>query len=93
MGAEAVIERTASGVWWWCPGCHGPHRITVPGWTVTGPDDAPTFHPSVFCNPNDPQTRCHSYVKAGKIEFLNDCHHALAGKTVQMEPWEMERLR
>lgn len=29
--------------------------------------------------------RCHCFVRDGKIEFLTDCSHALAGKTVEME--------
>jgi len=30
---------------------------------------------------------CHSFVKDGNIEFLGDCTHKLAGKTVQLERW------
>jgi len=30
-------------------------------------------------------SRCHSFVKAGQIEFLADSTHALAGKTVPLE--------
>lgn len=34
---------------------------------------------------------CHSFVRGGQIEFLNDCTHALAGKTVPMHvPSAME---
>lgn len=29
-------------------------------------------------------TVCHSFLKDGRIEFLNDCTHALAGKTVDL---------
>jgi len=29
--------------------------------------------------------RCHSFVRNGKIQYLNDCTHALAGKIVDME--------
>lgn len=29
--------------------------------------------------------RCHLFVKNGFIEYLNDCTHALAGKTVKMD--------
>lgn len=29
---------------------------------------------------------CHSYVKAGRWEFLGDCTHDLAGQTVPMVP-------
>lgn len=28
---------------------------------------------------------CHSWVKDGQIQFLNDCTHKLAGKTVPLE--------
>lgn len=28
--------------------------------------------------------RCHLYVTDGRIQFLNDCSHALAGQTVDM---------
>lgn len=28
---------------------------------------------------------CHSFVRNGKIEFLSDCTHELAGKTVELE--------
>lgn len=32
--------------------------------------------------------RCHSFVRDGKIQFLNDCQHALAGQTVDLPDWE-----
>ena len=28
--------------------------------------------------------RCHSYVRDGRIQFLSDCTHALAGQTVDL---------
>ena len=31
--------------------------------------------------------RCHSFVADGKIRFLSDCTHELAGKTVPLEPF------
>lgn len=33
--------------------------------------------------------RCHSFVTDGRIEFLNDCTHALAGQTVELPPFPM----
>jgi len=30
---------------------------------------------------------CHCFVRNGRIEFLNDCTHALAGQTVDMPKW------
>lgn len=34
-----------------------------------------------------PDARCHSFVRAGRIEFLGDCTHALAGRTVPLPDW------
>lgn len=31
---------------------------------------------------------CHSFVREGQIEFLSDCTHALAGKTVDLPSLE-----
>ena len=30
---------------------------------------------------------CHSFVTAGRIQFLADCTHALAGQTVDLPDW------
>lgn len=30
---------------------------------------------------------CHSFIRDGHIQFLSDCTHELAGKTVPMEPF------
>ena len=30
---------------------------------------------------------CHSFVTDGRIQFLDDCTHALAGKTVDLPDW------
>lgn len=66
-----------------------------PSWTFNGSMDRPTFSPSLllttgkFADPNfDDEgipglsTRCHSFIKDGQIQFLNDCTHDLKGKTV-----------
>lgn len=34
---------------------------------------------------------CHSFVTDGRIQFLNDCTHALAGQTVPIPNWPSER--
>ncbi|QLL11687.1 DUF6527 family protein [Pseudomonas chlororaphis] len=31
---------------------------------------------------------CHSFVTDGRIQFLGDCTHALAGHTVDLPDWE-----
>jgi hypothetical protein len=66
--------------WLWCPGCEDAHRITNL-WDFDGNLDQPTFSPSIL---SQGVTRCHSFVRAGFWEFLDDCDHDLAGKTVPM---------
>jgi hypothetical protein len=39
----------------------------------------PPFKPGDVYSP-----RCHSFVRDGRIEFLGDCGHALAGQTVDL---------
>jgi hypothetical protein len=31
---------------------------------------------------------CHSFIKDGKIQFLGDCTHELAGQTVNLPDWD-----
>ena len=85
------VNPTNNSVWYWCPGCQSNHRITFRGehsWTWNGDLEKPTFNPSILVNagqecPSVP--RCHHFVRDGKIEYLSDCTHQLAGKTVEME--------
>lgn len=32
--------------------------------------------------------QCHSFVTDGKIQFLSDCSHKLAGQTVEIPDWD-----
>ena len=43
-------------------------------------------HARLMAGENIPPTPrvCHSFVRAGRIEFLGDCTHALKGQTVQL---------
>jgi hypothetical protein len=42
-------------------------------------------------HPDDPDpftcSVCHSFVRGGLIQFLSDCTHGLAGRTVPLEAW------
>lgn len=73
-----------------CPGCENAHPFEVGdnGWTWNGSMEKPTFFPSLLVNAGTPELRCHSFVRDGQIEFLSDCFHALAGKTVALPEWE-----
>lgn len=75
-----------------------------PRWGWNGSVDKPTFTPSVLVQhdhwvphyvpgaPKVAQTNvtdiCHSFVTDGRIQFLGDCTHALAGQTVDLPDWE-----
>jgi len=88
-------------VWFWCPGCDDAHAVQVgggnpgPKWSWNGSLDRPTFHPSVLTwqgHRSAPTKRCHSFITDGRIQFLADCTHALAGQTVDI-PAPPEWLR
>lgn len=71
-----------------CPGCGSAHRVIPGRWTWNGSLELPTFSPSVlvtwtYGDSHEPR-RCHSFVRDGRIEFLGDCTHDLAGKTVDL---------
>lgn len=74
-----------------CPGCRGPQHLPVVGpkaWGFNNNFDSPTFTPSILTRWGQPDGSpfiCHSFVKDGKIQFLNDCTHELAGKTVELK--------
>jgi hypothetical protein len=66
-------------------------------WSYNGNPDHPTFTPSIAVTYNGadagqvdedghraPPAMCHSYVTDGRIQFLPDCTHALAGQTVDI---------
>lgn len=86
----------------YCDGCKAGHTIVVSGnnpWTWDGNRVKPTISPSILCwlehradedleeHKYVESRRCHSFVRAGMIEFLSDCGHALAGKTVALHPF------
>lgn len=89
-------------VLFWCPGCNEGHAIVVGTWTWNGDLERPMFSPSVLVkfhgyphgiDPDQgevqkpgPQT-CHSFVTDGRIQFLGDCTHSLAGQTVDLPVW------
>ena len=78
----------------WCPGCKSAHSFTVPPWTYNDDPIKPTVRASILVRAvkdaaSDPTpTRCHLFVTDGKIKFLGDCTHDLAGTEVDMMPFE-----
>jgi hypothetical protein len=96
----AILETpTAQKLMFSCPGCRCSHAINVklkncsegPLWSWNGSLERPTITPSILVTygreprPHRPQT-CHSFVTDGRIQFLGDCEHTLAGQTVDLQP-------
>ena len=82
-----------------CPGCgYGHSYQTEPytdgrgkehsGWGFNGDVDNPTFSPSLLINASMPEKRCHLFLRDGHIQYCGDCHHDLAGKTVECPEWD-----
>lgn len=90
MSKFALMESNAEQTRYvfFCPGCQEYHWIRTrgpkPNWSFDGNLDCPTVSPSILCCKDDPARRCHSYVRAGRIEFLGDCGHRLAGQAVEL---------
>lgn len=93
---EPVKVHGSGALWGYsfeCPGCKDTHRIPTVGdhpWGFNGSLERPTFTPSILVRSRfkeDGAMRdfcCHSFVRDGRIEFLGDCTHALAGQTVDL---------
>jgi hypothetical protein len=84
-------------VWFFCNGCCMPHSLTVgagpgPRWGYNGNAEAPTFTPFVLVSWKNKQGDlakvCHSFVTDGRIHYLDNCTHALAGQTIDLPNWE-----
>ena len=67
----------------------GQHIVFDKRWTFNGDFEKPTFRPSMLMqypkeNLELGLVREHFFVTDGKIQYLSDCHHVMAGKTVDM---------
>lgn len=71
-----------------CPGCGHPHTFSPNVHQFDGNMERPTINPSLLVTwtwgPEREPRRCHSYVRDGRIEFLTDCTHHMAGQTVEL---------
>lgn len=78
-----------------CPGCKCSHAPIVrphkaengASWAWNGDMEKPTFSPSIMSRVerSDGKTMiCHSFVTNGRIRYLSDCTHELAGLEVEL---------
>jgi hypothetical protein len=86
-----TVNRDGSHYSWlfFCPGCDSIHQCDT-RWSYNGDPAHPTFRNSVLVHaePSIGRPLCHSYVTDGRIQYLGDCTHALAGKTVDLPDWD-----
>jgi hypothetical protein len=96
---EKIVEGdNVIGYMFYCPGCESHHAPYVKpfandkgaSWEFYGSLKAPTFFPSILSkvtatNVSLPVKICHLFVREGKIEYLSDSTHSLAGKIIDME--------
>lgn len=95
------IENDPGTYMFWCPGCSSYHQVWTkgsgrPNWGFNGSLEKPTFTPSLNVTwpwGNPPvENRCHSFIRDGFIQYLGDCTHELAGKTVEIPDYaEVEK--
>lgn len=76
--------KTPEGAYYllFCPACKELHAFTTPPWTFDGNFQAPTVRNSILTRA--PGKVCHLFLTAGRLEYLSDCSHELAGKTVDL---------
>jgi hypothetical protein len=91
---QRLTDGPGNEVSWYfeCPGCKIGHSFRTeskgqrPCWEFNGDPANPTFSPSLLVNWKSDEGGhiCHSFVRGGQMEFLGDCTHELAGKTVEL---------
>lgn len=71
-----------------CPGCHYNHHLDISEWQWNGDLVKPTASPSLLVNKiaAGGSPRCHFFIREGRLVYLSDCTHDLAGQTVDMVP-------
>ncbi len=63
-----------------CPACKRNHLFDS-RWEFNGNMEKPTFMGSMLFRS---EYRCHSFVKDGMIQLLDDCDHEMKGQTVPL---------
>jgi len=91
--AKAYESNSGQTIGWmiYCPACQLAHQFPLDRWSFNGDPDRPTFSPSMLAwrdvpgpDGQDVRESCHSFVRDGRIEYLGDCTHAMAGQTVDL---------
>ena len=64
----------------------GGTRAGTNNWSCNGDLEKPTLKPSILtqCDYAHEPFRCHTFINDGMVQFLNDCSHENAGKTLEL---------
>jgi len=68
-----------------CPGCGCYHGFNETIWQFNGDLVKPTLNPSLLVTMEEGK-KCHSFIREGRIQFLDDCWHDLKGQIVDLTP-------
>ena len=91
-----LIRMPGCGIAHHCPACNEMHVFytEMPNangafWVWNGSEVLPSFTPSMlitadFAPEDGGKFVCHYFLKAGKLQYLNDCTHTLKGQTVAL---------
>jgi hypothetical protein len=88
------VKQDGTEIYWDCVGCKMMHAVPIRrpdsdhNWSFNGDFESPTLSPSVHARWPVNQV-CHFFIVAGKVQFLSDCTHKLAGQTVEMPECEV----
>lgn len=87
MSKVSAGDRNNGKLFFMCPACDMMHAIDR-RWEFNGHTDRPTFSPSILVRipgySGISDYKCHSFVRDGKIIFLDDCSHSMRGETVEL---------
>ena len=84
------IKNTKGVYSFFCPACKTEHEVWTtnegyepPAWRINYDLSKPTFEPSI-CITKPGKDVCHSFVTMGKIQYLSDCTHNMAGQIIDL---------
>lgn len=73
----------------YCPGCRRYHWVQInpmskPSWRFNNDFVKPTVSPSIIVKNEAEETVCHLFIKAGNLEYMDDCAHDFKALVVPM---------
>ena len=73
-----------------CPACKCSHALNTrkhlqPYWDIIVVGGKVSVSPSLLVRSGNGNTICHLYIRDGVIDYLSDCTHKMAGKSVPLQ--------